>query len=214
MDAVQSNKRIGGVRVQLIFGLLLLLAAGVIYITNVWLTERFTETTRQRAQLRLALYSGNLTSELQRSSIVPQFLSRDPALIGALNSADFQQTSQRLLSFAEETNLRGLLLLDSAGRVVAASDRARLGEDLGRYPYFTDALETPDTIFTTYTAEGEPIEFTYSRRIAIGPEALGVIVLEVDLRKFERSWAGIADAVMVTNADERIILATEGDWRG
>ncbi|MEM1233312.1 MAG: ATP-binding protein [Pseudomonadota bacterium] len=214
MSQADEDKRGQTMRVRVVLGVLILLAIGTVYATNYWLTERFTETTRTRAQLRIALYTGNLTSELQRSSIVPQFLSRDPALIGALNSADFQQTSQRLLSFAEETNLRGLLLLDSEGRVVAASNRERLGETLGDYPYFTDALETPDTIFTTYAREGEPIEFTYSRRLSIGGDALGVIVLEVDLRKFERTWAGIADAVMVTDADGKIILATESTWRG
>ncbi|MEM8592442.1 MAG: ATP-binding protein, partial [Pseudomonadota bacterium] len=96
----------------------------------------------------------------------------------------------------------------------AASDRTRLGEDLASRPYFTEALQAPETIFTTYAQEGEPIEFTYSRRIAIGPDTLGVIVLEVDLKKFERSWAGIADAIMVSNSEEKIILATESTWRG
>jgi two-component system, NtrC family, C4-dicarboxylate transport sensor histidine kinase DctB len=57
-----------------------------VYFTNVLLTERFTETTRNRAELRLALYTGNVQSELQRNSVVPLLLSRDPALIGALNS--------------------------------------------------------------------------------------------------------------------------------
>ncbi|MEO0484422.1 MAG: ATP-binding protein [Pseudomonadota bacterium] len=190
------------------------LSVGTVYVTNQWLTARFTETTQQRAQLRLALYSGNLTSELQRASIVPQFLSRDPTLIGALNSADFQLTSQRLLSFAEETDLRALLLLDSEGRVVAASDRTRLGEDLGAYPSFTQALETPDTIFRTFARDGALLDFTYSRRINIGPDTLGVILLEVDLRRFERSWAGISDAVIVTDRDGKIVLATESSWRG
>ncbi|MEL6913237.1 MAG: ATP-binding protein [Pseudomonadota bacterium] len=199
---------------RIALGILVLLATAVIYVTNILLTERFTESTRQRAQLRLALYSGNLTSEVQRAQIVPQFLARDPALIGALNSGDYQQTSQRLLSFAEETNLRGILLLDSEGRVVAASDRGRLGEDLSAYPFFIEGLEAEDTIFTGHAPEGEPIDFTYSRRIAIGPEALGVIVVEMDLRKFERSWAAIADAVLVTNDEGTIILTTDNSWRG
>lgn len=203
-----------GWRVPVALGLFMVLAVGVIYITNLWLTERFTEATRQRAQLRLALYTGNLTSEIQRAQIVPQFLARDPALIGALNSGDYQQTSQRLLSFAEETNLRGLLLMDSDGRVVAASDRGRLGEQLRGYPYFIQAMRSSDTVFTEYSQDGEPVDFTYSRRIAIGPDTLGVIAVEIDLRKFERSWAGIADAVLVTNSEGTIILTTDNSWRG
>ena len=43
---------------------------------------------------------------------------------------------------------------------------------------------------------------------------LGVIVVEVDLDKFERGWAGISDAVLVTDSEGTIILATEPRWRG
>jgi two-component system, NtrC family, C4-dicarboxylate transport sensor histidine kinase DctB len=43
---------------------------------------------------------------------------------------------------------------------------------------------------------------------------LGVIVVEVDLQKFERAWAGISDAVLVTDSTGTIILATESRWRG
>ena len=65
---------------------LTVLAIFVVSGTNRFLTDRFTETTRNRAELRLALYSGNLMAELRQNAIVPQLLARDPALIGALNS--------------------------------------------------------------------------------------------------------------------------------
>ncbi len=48
----------------------------VVLFTNQWLTERFTETTRNRAAVRQALYAGNVLSELRRNSIVPLLLSR------------------------------------------------------------------------------------------------------------------------------------------
>ena len=39
-------------------------------------------------------------------------------------------------------------------------------------------------------------------------------MVEVDLAKFERAWAGITDAVAVLNSEGTIILATEPRWRG
>ena len=72
-------------RVRLALVLLSLVAVLTVYFTNRLLTDRFTETTRNRAELRLALYSGNLLSELRQNAIVPQLLARDPTLIGALN---------------------------------------------------------------------------------------------------------------------------------
>ena len=71
-------------RVKLVVALLVVLAVAVVLGTNRWLSERFTEVTRNRAELRLALYSGNMISELQRNSVVPLLLARDPELIGAL----------------------------------------------------------------------------------------------------------------------------------
>ncbi|MDA9274840.1 sensor histidine kinase, partial [bacterium] len=58
-------------RVRLSLALLLILAVVTISVTNRLLTDRFTETTRNRAELRLALYSGNLLSELRQNAIVP-----------------------------------------------------------------------------------------------------------------------------------------------
>jgi len=85
-------RRIGGPtfswRSRVALGVFFLIALATIWITNSALTDRFTQNTRNRAELRLALYGGNLVSELRRNSIVPQLLARDPTLIGALNSAD------------------------------------------------------------------------------------------------------------------------------
>ena len=91
-------------------GILIIIATITVVVTNKLLTDRFTETTRNRAELRLALYSGNVVSELQRNSVVPLLLAQDPALIGALNSGDFSQSSGRLISFLEEIGAASILL--------------------------------------------------------------------------------------------------------
>jgi two-component system C4-dicarboxylate transport sensor histidine kinase DctB len=201
-------------RLRIVAALFVLLAAGVIWVTNRLLTERFTETTRNRAEVRLALYTGNIMSELQRNSVVPLLLSRDPMLISALTSRDYSQSSQRLISYRDEIGSAQLLLLDASGRSVAATDRNLLGTNHRAAPYFVEATRSPDTVFSVVEAESSSFDFIYSRRVEIDRQTIGVIVVEVDLTKFERSWASIADAVMVTNSEGRIILATEPRWRG
>ena len=186
----------------------------VVWFTNQWLTQRFTESTRNRAELRQALYSGNLLSELQRNSVVPLLLSRDPSLINALNSGDFSQSSQRLISYVEEIGAASLMLLDADGRVVAATDRNNIGANLRNAPYFVDALRSNDTVFSNFRNENGAFVFTYSRRIQSSNDLAGVIVVEADLRKFEQTWAGISDAVIVSNSEGTIILSTEPRWRG
>ncbi|WP_428544155.1 sensor histidine kinase [Profundibacter sp.] len=201
-------------RVRIAILLLIAIAVGVVWVTNSLLTARFTESTRNRAQVRMTLSAGNLISELKRSSIVPQLLARDPTLIGALNSQDYTQSSQRLISYIDEIGAASLLLLDNSGRVVAASDRNLIGANHRSDAYFVNAVRSNDTIFTVTKDENGAVMFTYSRKMEYAGSPIGVIVVEVDLKQFQNSWAGISDAVFVSNSEGEILLATEPAWRG
>ncbi|SEK38767.1 sensor histidine kinase [Pacificibacter marinus] len=188
-------------------------AISVVWVTNLLLTERHTILTRNRAEVRQALYSGNLLSEIQRNSIVPILLSRDPVLVSALNTDDYAQTSQHLISYIEEIGAAGIFLLDESGRVVAATDRSFLGSNRRQSPSFIDALRSNETLFNTTQNESGGYQFTYSRKIEVSGALAGVIVVQVDLAKFEQSWSGISDAVIVMNSEGQIILSTEPRWR-
>jgi len=201
-------------RVRTISGILLVIAFATLYLTNAVLTQRFTQSTTNRAELRLALYGSNLQSELQRNSIVPQLLARDPALISALNSNDFSQTSQRLISFVDEIGAASLSLLDRDGRTVASSERVNIGKMHREKGYYIDALRASNTVFRVVEKETGGFGFYYSRRIEDQSQTIGVVLVEVDLQKFERTWAGISDAVFVTNSEGLITLSTEPKWRG
>jgi len=199
---------------RLIVLALVCLACVVVIISNRLLTERFTERTRGASEVRLALYSANLLSELQRNSIVPQLLSRDPALIGALNSEDYTQSTARLLSFVDEIGAASLLLTDTEGRIVAATNRERLGENQRNQQSFVEAMRSNITTFNVDEREEGGFSFSYSRRVDDGGLALGVVTVGVDLARLERAWAGIADAVMVLDSTGKAILSTEPRWRG
>jgi len=213
-NSVRRRTRTFSWRARLALLVILATAIGVVYVTNRLLMDRFTENTRNRAELRLVLYSGNLLSELRQNAIVPQLLARDPALIQALNTGDYTQSTQRLLSFLEEIGAASLTLLDRDGRTVAATERDKLGESHRQAPYYVEALRARDTIFQVLEDETGQYRFFYSRRIESQNQVAGVIVVEVDLAKYERAWAGISDAVLVTDSEGRIILATEPRWRG
>ncbi|MBQ1203526.1 MAG: sensor histidine kinase, partial [Loktanella sp.] len=175
---------------------------------------RYTETISNRSELRLALYSANLMSELQRNSVVPQLLARDPELIAALTSRDYSLSTARLLTFVEEIGAASLTLLDSNGRAVAATNREELGIDHSDKPYFINALRNNRTIYSTYRRDDGLYAFVYSRKIEANNEALGTIMVEVDVGRMERGWAGVTDAVFVTDAEGTIIMSTEPLWRG
>lgn len=194
--------------------LLILVAVGVVLITNRLLTDRFTETTRTRADLRVALYSGNMISELQRTSVVPLLLSRDPAISEALRKGDFSRTTQRLIQIQADIGVASILLLNVDGRVVGATNRYLLGSKYGDRSFFTEPKLRTDTVFSSTERPGGGFEFTYSQAIRFDGQVLGVIVVAVDLMKYERAWAGLQDVVLVTDASGTVILATEPRWRG
>jgi two-component system, NtrC family, C4-dicarboxylate transport sensor histidine kinase DctB len=200
--------------VRVVVAVLIILAVAVVGITNRWLTDRFTETTRNRAELRLALYTGNMVSELQRTSVVPLLLARDPELISALQKGVFSATSGRLISLQSEIGAASIQLLDAQGRTVAATNRNLLGTQHKTFGYFVDAQRASDTVFTANRNAAGAVEFIYSRAVVVDGAAIGVVVVGVDLGKYERAWAGLQDAVLVTDSEGMVILSTVPRWRG
>ena len=193
----------------------LVVVAGIILVafTNRVLTDVYTRDTRERAVQRLALYQGNLVAELRKAQVVPLLLSRDPELISSLAESDYSGTSRRLIELQEDLGVSGVTLLDASGRVVAATDRTRLGAQLRAAPAFLNALRSQATVFALGDPLG-PFPFTWSRRVERARTPLGVVVVQIDLKQFQDRWGGLADAVLVTNSEGEIILATEGLWRG
>ncbi|MGB1828363.1 MAG: sensor histidine kinase, partial [Paracoccaceae bacterium] len=201
-------------RLPVVLFVFLLISIVTLWVSNAWLTERFSESMRNKLEVRLTLYSGNLKSELQRNSIVPKLLARDQELIGALHSQDFSTSTQRLIDFVDEIGAASLMLLDKDGRTVASTDRNNLGSMHREKAFFVDATRSNETVFTIVPQETGGVDFYYSRRIEFQNRFIGVVSVEVDLHKFERAWAGISDSIMVLDSEGKIILATDPRWRG
>jgi two-component system, NtrC family, C4-dicarboxylate transport sensor histidine kinase DctB len=201
-------------RLRLTIVALVAMAVAVVLVTNRLLSDRFIETTRNRSDLRLALYSGNLISELQRTSVVPLLLARDPDLIRALQDGNFSVTTGKLIKLQEEIGVAAIQLLDGDGRIVAATNRNILGGNLRQSPFYVEAQRSGDTVFTSVPRSSGGYEFSYSRVVSENGATLGVIIVSVDLMKYERSWSGLQDAVMVTDSAGVVVLATEPQWRG
>ncbi|MBS0564224.1 MAG: sensor histidine kinase [Proteobacteria bacterium] len=193
---------------------LLIAAVAVLWATNSFLTERFTESTRNRAEVRQALYTGQLLSELQRTSVVPLLLARDPELISALTENRFATTSLRLISAQADIGASAIQLLDMSGRVVAATDRTRLGQSMRNNEGFLQAQRSSITVFSAVRQDNGDYEFAFSRPVYADSRMVGVIMVEVQLGQFEKAWATESDAVAITDSTGHIILATEPRWRG
>jgi len=201
-------------QIRLVVLALLAFAAATLWLTNRVLTDRFTLSMRNQAELRLALYGSNVMSELQRASIVPQILAQDSEVIWALRASDFSDITARFSGFVEEIGAVSLVLADLQGRVVASTHGEVIGLSHQAQSYFTAAMSSPRTAFTLVQSPSGQTRFFYARRILSYDQPIGVIAVEVDLQKFEQAWRGISDTVLVADAQGQILLATEPRWRG
>ena len=199
---------------RVLVGAVVLLAIAVVFVIDDWLTESFTLDTRNRAELRLVLFGGNIEAEIQRTEIVPILLARDPALREALRNASYSTIPQALIQLQAQVGAASIELLDATGRVVAATDRTRQGVMRSSEPVFVDARRANETVFALQPRDSGGFGFYYARAIRSEGQVLGVVTVEADLARFERSWAGFAEAVALTDSSGRIILATEPRWRG
>jgi two-component system, NtrC family, C4-dicarboxylate transport sensor histidine kinase DctB len=199
---------------KVVVGLLAAAAAITVWLLNDFLTENFTIDTRNRAELRLVLYSGNIQSEMQRTQVVPILLARDPALREALQSGNYAMISQLLMAVQAEVGAGAIELMDATGRVVGATDRNRLGVTRTQDVHFVEARRANDTIFAVHERDSGGYGFGFARAMRAGGQLLGVVAVEVDLAKYERAWAGFTDVVALTDSEGKIILSTEPRWRG
>ncbi|MEM9429611.1 MAG: ATP-binding protein [Pseudomonadota bacterium] len=187
----------------------------LVIVSNEVLTRRFSERLHAESRLTAALYAGNMVGILERQSIVPLLLARDPVFISDLRSNDYQDTSTRLMEFKDEINAAEIDLLDGEGRVVASSERRDIGMDLSEKPYFINARRDPGTVFTVSDLdEGSGrLTFQYSRKIEDGEDTLGIVVVHLELARLEESWRQRASIVAVTDGEDRVVLASNPLWR-
>lgn len=201
-------------RAKLAVALLVLLAVGIVLVSNRLLTDRYTADTRSRAEVRLALYTGNLMAELQRTSVVPLLLARDPDLVRALADGNFSSTSAKLIALQSQIAVASIRLVAQDGRVVGATNRHVLGTNTRNETYFVEAQRAKETVFSSVRRDAGGFDFLYSRAVMAEGKVVGVIVVSVDLMKYERAWSGLQDAVLVTDSEGTVVLSTEPRWRG
>lgn len=211
-QANEPSRRWPNLIVRLGVILLIISTITIILLSNLYLTQNYSQVKRTEAERELSLYSGRLISELQRISVVPLLLSRDTGLISDINTKDYQLTSQRLITFSDEIRVKSITLLERFGRIVASSDRSDLGQNLRGQNFFFNAMRQSGTVFTISDNEKGRRSFFYSRKLETQGKVLGVIVVEVGLDNLFTTWSANDATIMVTNSKGIVVLSTDQDF--
>ena len=188
---------------RLFFVLFLISSLIIFFITNSFFNLRFTEITKREGQLNLTKNASNIVNELQKNSIIAQLLVHDQEITKALISKDFSLLPDKFAGFIADISVASITLLDKNGNLVAFSAKEKFEKKILRQIFSHNANKEPETIMRVYRKEFNDFGFFYSRQINYEDRLLGVILIEVDLKKFEQAWIDIGDCLLYTSPSPR-----------
>lgn len=194
------------------------IGAAIVFVLTIWvaqivLTRQFAEDQSAEAMVRATLYAGNIQSTMQRHSVVPTLLARDPVLIVGLRTGFFNEAQARINAIRDELGVGAIMLLDGTGRVRASSDERALGTDESQREYFRNASADNGTVFSVAPAEDGAPGFYFARKVEVDGTFFGVVVVRVELGAVEESWRRALARVVVTDAEDVVLLSSAPAWR-
>jgi two-component system C4-dicarboxylate transport sensor histidine kinase DctB len=104
--------------------------------------------------------------------------------------------------------------MDRTGQIVAVAGKENLNVNSSNKIIFNTAISTNDTVMNIIEKDENEFGFFYSRKIENDQSFLGVLSIEVDLKKFENSWKSAGERIFISNGEGKIVLATEPTWKG
>ena len=194
--------------------ILLITTLTVLFVTNSFFTSRFSDIIKRQGQLNLIKNTDNILNELQKNSIIPQLLVYDQEITKSLISRDFSILSDRFSLFLNDVSIASISLLDKSGKLVAFSAKENFKRKVSYQRFSKNADIKLETVMTVSRENGNEFGFFYSRIIEYEGEFLGMILIEVDLQKFEQAWVENEETIIITDSEGIIILATEPSWKG
>ena len=177
----------------------------------------FRSLDHDTAQTRLLLYQRSLNDTLERYQHLPFILAHDPLVLEALSRSQEDALNLRLASFARESKLESIYLMDRTGLVLASSNfnkkHSFVGKNYAFRPYFKQALSgRRGNYFGIGATTGRPGYFV-SEPVKDGSGKIsGVIVIKLDASELQQTWESGGENVLVSNSDGIIVLASNSNW--
>lgn len=197
----------------------------VIWQTAMWSGRVALQVIRDDGHRRLALYTSNLQSELERYDYLPRILAEDTAVKEVLQAggntiaADIaNRYLERINTFADAS---ATYVMARDGTTLAASnynsDRSFVGRNFKFRPYFQMALKGDlgryFALGTTSLKSGYYLARPVYQDFDTDREIIGVIVVKVGMDRLEKTWDKGPVHVMVTDPDGVAFITSNADWK-
>jgi two-component system C4-dicarboxylate transport sensor histidine kinase DctB len=202
----------------IVIGVLLVAALGLLAIDRTMRASAL-DKAENAAQNEAAILAAGLQSELDKFSLVPLVLARDPQVQSVITGDNAQQPglNQRMEQLAKQTGAAVIYLMNGEGLTLAASNWNRpdsfVGSTYGFRRYFLDAKASGvATEFALGTVSRRPGLYI-ARRVDSPSGPVGVVAIKVEFNPLEASWAKATSGVYVTDVDGVILIASNPAWR-
>ena len=214
LDSLENSLSRNPITARVFLFSLSVLFVVLLVATNSFFTSKYLNDIKQEGEIRLTQNERNIVSELQKNSVIPQFLVRDQSIWNALLSNNFSSLPQMFSEFINEISIESITLMDRTGQIVAVAGKENLNVNSSNKIIFNTAISTNDTVMNIIETNEKEFGFFHSRKIENDQRVLGVLSIEVDLKKFENSWKSAGERIFISNGEGKIVLATEPTWKG
>ncbi len=172
----------------------------------------------EQTSARALLYRNTLVSGLERYQHLPYVLSRDPEYSRALEYSPNERLNDNLKDFAESAGVEAIYLMNASGLTIASSNALEtptfLGQNYAFRPYFIDAMRSEKgEFFAIGATTSRPGYFVSQGVVSARGDALGVLVVKVDLEPLVQGWIARNESIFVTDQNGVVVLASDSKWQ-
>ncbi len=186
--------------------LLLLVIVGYFFYT--YMSNQLTETLKDQAQRRGAIFAGSIKADIESHLIVPGILQQDERVAYSFFVSD-KNLNRNFQNISSEIDNSRIYTVNDRLQVVNSSDAELLGKTFA-YPIIVEhALVTGlSNYFNTDT------KIYYSARQVMDPITsipIGVAIVEIDFSKYQKFWNANRFNLALIQDDGNVILASDSD---
>jgi two-component system, NtrC family, C4-dicarboxylate transport sensor histidine kinase DctB len=213
MRPARHDKVIWTTRLLIATGLALLSSA----IFYVW--QLYSWNLDQQTATRF--FQQSFSASIDQYEYLPALVAGNNQLPKVLHdsNADYPQLNQRLKFIAQRSGADSVYIMNASGRVVASSNydlpNSFLHQNYSFRPYFAKAMleKSRQFYYAIGATTGIPGFFISEPVVDESGNAIGVVVVKLDLSRWEKSWQDAGQNILVASENHVVILSGQEQWR-